>query len=403
MTSLAYAALWVFVFAVPWENIILIPGIGTIGRLMGMVAVGFALLAALISGRLRRPGPFHVAAVLFVIWAGIGVFRAVDEGRAVSKFGTYFQLLLVLWMIWELASTFGRQRGLLLAYVLGAYVSAINTIMAYRSLLGTSARRFTATNFDPNDLGMTLALALPMAWYLGMTHRQPLVRWICRAYIPVGLVAIGLTGSRGALLASIVALLIVPVSMTQLSPGRVAAGIFLIFASGAAVVSYIPASSWERFGTTRREVVNRSGNVNSRLVVWKMGLRAFSRRPFVGYGTSSFNWTVRSQAHNAYLTVLVEQGIIGFTMYMAMFIAVFIKVLGIPRMERRFALVLLATLAVAMLPLGWDDRKPVWVIPALLAAFAATLTSRTAGSPQPIPQRLPRKPAMPIARQRAVS
>ncbi|MBA3759050.1 MAG: O-antigen ligase family protein [Gemmatimonadales bacterium] len=403
MTSLAYAALWVFVFAVPWENIILIPGIGTIGRLMGMVAVGFALLAALISGRLRRPGPFLVAAVLFVIWSGIGVFRAADEGRAVEKFGTYFQLLLVLWMIWELASTFGRQHGLLLAYVLGAYVSAINTIMAYRSLLGTSARRFTATNFDPNDLGMTLALALPMAWYLGMTHRQPIMRWVCRAYIPIGLVAIGLTGSRGALLASIVALLIVPLSMTQLSPGRIVGGIFLIFVSGAAAVSFIPATSWERFGTTRREVVDGSGNVNSRLVVWRRGLRAFSRKPIVGYGTSGFNWTVRSQAHNSYLAVLVEQGIIGFAMYMGMFIAVFIQIMRMPTMERRFALVLLATLAVAMLPLGWDDRKPVWVIPALLAAFAATLTSRTAGSPQPIPQRLPRRPAMPIARQPAVS
>lgn len=401
MSSLAYAALWVFVFAVPWENIILIPGIGTVGRLMGMIAIGFALLAALMSGRLRRPSAFHISALLFVIWAGIGVFRAADYGRAMGKFGTYFQLLLVLWMIWELASTFGRQRGLLLAYVLGAYVASINTFMSYRALLGTSARRFTAANFDPNDLGMTLALAVPMAWYLGMTHRNPVMRWICRAYIPVGLVAIGLTGSRGALLASIVALLIVPVSMTQLSPGRILGGIFLIFVSGAAAVSFIPATSWERFGSTKREVVSSSGNVNSRLVVWKMGLRAFSQKPFVGYGTSGFNWAVRSQSHNAYLAVLVEQGIIGFAMYMGMFVTVFVSILRMPTMERRFALVLLATLAVAMLPLGWDDRKPVWVIPAMLIAFATTLRAQVAA--QSVPQRFPPRQAVPLHRHRAAS
>lgn len=399
MTSLAYAALWVFVFAVPWENIILIPGIGTIGRLMGMIAISFALLAALISGRLRRPQPFHVAAVLFVIWAGFGVFRTADEANAIGKFGTFFQLLLVLWMIWELAPSFRQQRGLLLGYVLGAYVATFNTILIYRASLGTASKRFAAQGFDPNDLGMTLAIGLPMAWYLGMTYQQPLLRWICRAYMPAGLVAIGLTGSRGALVATLVALMIVPVSMTRLSPGRVAAGVFLLFASGAAVMTFIPATSWERYGATRAETAAGVGNLNSRLDVWKMGLRAFSEKPLVGYGTSGFNWAVRSQSHNSWLAVLVEHGIIGFTMYAAMFITVFIRILRMPTMERRFAMVLLATVCIAMLPLGWDDRKPVWVILAVLAGAAAALPTRTSGV-QPLPSSFPRRP-MRIARQPA--
>ena len=401
MTSLAYAALWVFVFAVPWENIIVIPGIGTISRLLGMVAVGFAVLAAVISGRLRRPQPFHVAAVLFVICAGFGVFRTVDQGRAIGKFGTYLQLLVVLWMIWELAPSFRQQRGLLFAYVCGAGVAAIDTVMVYRSLLGTTNRRFAAEGFDPNDLGMTLALALPMAWYLGMTYRQPLLKWLCRAYLPLGLVAIGLTGSRGALVASIVALLIVPLSITQLSPGKIAAGVVLLLVSGAAVVSYIPATSWERYGATRSEAAAGVGNLNSRLVVWKMGLRAFSQKPVLGYGTSGFNWAVRSQSHNSYLSVLVEQGIVGFSLYAMMFITVFIRVMRIPTMERRFGLVQMATLGVAMLPLVWDDRKPVWVILALLTALAAALPTLAPG-PHPVPQRIPRRPVG-IGRQPAAS
>jgi O-antigen ligase len=401
MNSLAYAALWIFVFAVPWENIILIPGVGTISRLLGMVAAGFAVLTAVMSGRVRRLQPFHVAAVLFVICAGIGVFRTADQGRAISKFGTYFQLLVVLWMIWQLAPSFRQQRALFLAYVLGSYVAALNTLWVYRSSLGTAARRFSAQGFDPNDLGMTIALGLPMAWYLGMTYRQPLLRWLCRLYIPVGLVVVGLTGSRGALVASVVALLIVPVSMTQLSPGRIAAAVILLFASGAAAVTYIPTTSWERYGATASETAAGVGNLNSRLVVWRMGLRAFSERPLFGYGTSGFNWAVRSQSHNSWLSVLVEQGIVGFILYAMMFITVFIRILRMPTMERRFALVLLATLAIAMLPLVWDDRKPVWVILALLTAIAAALPSRVQG-PQPIPHPLPRR-RVPIARQPAAS
>jgi hypothetical protein len=400
MTSVAYAALWFFCFAVPWENIIVIPGLGTISKLLGMVAMGLAFLAALSSASVRRIQPFHVAALLFVIWAGLGTFYVADEGRGLNKFFTYFQLLLVLWMIWELGSTRKRQLGLLFAYVCGATVAATNTILVYRSLLGTHKLRFAAEGFDPNDLGMTLALALPMAWYLGMTYRQPLMRWLCRAYIPLGLVAIGLTGSRGALLASLVALLIVPLSVTQLSRAKITTAAVLLVVSGVILVAYIPTTSWQRLGTTKAEV--EGGTLNDRLFIWKAAMRAFSHQPVMGYGTSGFNWTVHSQPHNAYLAVLVENGFIGFVLYMSMFFAVFVKLLNLPPLERRFTLVLLATLGVAMIPLGWEDRKPVWFILATLAAFSQAhfaglgpAWQQGARRPAPLggpPQRQPRMP-----------
>jgi O-antigen ligase len=401
MTALAYAALWVFTFAVPWENIIVIPGLGTISKLMGIIALGFALLASLVTGRLRRLQSFHLAALLFVVWAGLSVFRTGDEGRAITKFLTYFQLLLVLWMIWELATTLRRVQGLLFAYVCGASVAAINTVVGFRENLhvAKAAARFAAQGFDPNDLGMTLALALPMAWYLGMTFRHPIMRWLCRLYLPLGLVAIGLTASRGALIASIMALLIVPVTMSQLSPGKLAAAVILIFASGAAAIAYIPETSWQRFATTRTQV--ESGTMNSRVTIWKEGFKAFSKKPILGYGTSSFNWTVHSQAHNSYLAVLVEQGLVGFMFFGLILVAVFTKILKMPKMERRFGLVLFATMGVAMLPLGWDDRKPVWVILALLTSLAAVLASRSM-SYQPIPQQIPRRPVI-LTRQPASS
>jgi exopolysaccharide production protein ExoQ len=379
MTTFAYAALWLFCFAVPWENVVFIPGVGTISKLIGMGAFGLALLATVVTGRVRRVQGFHVAALLFVMWAGVNAFQTADEGRALIKAGTYFQLLVVLWMIWELAPDFRRQRGLLLAYVCGAYVSAINTVMEYREGLHISraASRFAAEGFDANDLGMTLALAVPMAWYLGMTYRQPFFRWLCRAYVPLALVAIGLTASRGALIASIVALLIVPLTMSQVSRGKMVMTILLVVASGAIAVAYIPATSWQRFGTTRSEV--EGGTLNDRLVIWKAAMKAFTKRPFVGYGTNGFNWAVHSQPHNSYLAVLVEEGIVGFALYGLMFLAVLIKILRLPPMERRFGLILFATLGIAMLPLGWENRKPVWFILAALLGFSQAVAAGTGG------------------------
>jgi O-antigen ligase len=304
-------------------------------------------------------------------------------------------------MIWELAPNFQRQRGLLLAYVCGAYVSAISTFIDYREGLHISkaASRFATGAFDPNDLGMTLALGIPMAWYLAVTYRQPLLRWLCRGYVPMGVLAIGLTASRGAMIAMIVALLIIPAAMTRLSPVKMVGTILVLAVVGTVAVSYIPETTWKRWSTTKSEV--ETGTMNSRLNTWRVAVRVFTFKPILGYGTSGFNWAVKGQSHNSYLAILIEQGVVGFILYFGMFVAVLANVLRLPPLERRFALILVATLAIAMLPLGWDDRKPVWIILAVLSAMTAALNSPTL-SPQALPRPVPRRP-VPIARQPASS
>ena len=57
--------------------------------------------------------------------------------------------------------------------------------MLYRQA-GEELKRFAAVQSDPNSLAMTLALALPMAWYLGMTYKNPILRWVCRVFIADG-------------------------------------------------------------------------------------------------------------------------------------------------------------------------------------------------------------------------
>ncbi|HET6778371.1 MAG TPA: O-antigen ligase family protein, partial [Gemmatimonadales bacterium] len=354
MTSLAYAALWFFVFSVPWERIIVLTGVSIVTRLMGALALGLALLVVVISGRLRRWRAFHVMALLFVIWAGIGVLILhLDE--VPKKFYTFVQLFLVAWMIWELAVTRQRQIGLLLAYVCGSYVTALDTLLLFARQSG-ELRRFASAGADPNNLAMTLALALPMAWYLGTTHQRALVRWMCRLYLPAGLLAIGLTGSRGGMIVSIVALLIVPLSMTNLSPGKMVGAIVMLVLSGFLAVSYVPESVVERLSTTGESVQSLSLGGRSRL--WKAGLNVFPDSPILGHGTASYKHAITPElgmysqvAHNSYLSVMVEEGFVGLLFFLAMLGAAFFASFRLPRLDRRLTLVLLAALFVAMLPL----------------------------------------------------
>lgn len=385
MTTVAYAALWTFVFAVPWEGFIRVDGISVASRATGMLALGLALLAVATTGRFRRWHAFHLAALLFVVWSGVGMFlfHSFAE-RLPNKFWTFVQLFLVLWMIWELAPSSRRVQGLLAAYVFGTYVGALGTILVYRRE-GEALRRFAAAGVDPNDLAMTLALGLPIAWYLGMTARRPILRWVFRAYLPTGLFAIGLTGSRGGMIATVVALLIVPLAMTRLSPGRLATAIFLLGLSGAVAVAYLPETVIQRLGTTRSEV--EGGRIGGRLKLWKAGLDAVAQAPIVGYGPGGFIRAITPRlgsasqvAHNSFISVLVEEGIVGFLLFMAMFLIVLRAVLRLPPLERRFALVLLATLGAAMFPLTWEDRKSVWIILGVLLGLAQALAAGAGGS-----------------------
>jgi len=381
MSSIAYAALWVFISTLPWEAVVSVGGFATISRATGALALGIALLAVATTGRFRRLHRFHIAALLFMLWAGLELLILFNRPELPNKFWKYVQLCFVLWMVWELAPSWRRQVGLLTAYLLGAYVAVFNTLLLYRREAG-ALRRFTAENTDPNDLAMTLALALPMAWYLGMTHRRPLIRWLCRAYVPLGILAIALTGSRGGLITTIVALMIVPLTMDRLTAGRLLTAVVLLAGAGGLAVAYVPDKIVERFSTTRSEV--EEGDLGNRARLWLAGYHAFERRPVTGYGTSSFVSAVRHElglrsnvAHNTYLSVLVEQGIVGLTLYLMMFVAVYRSVLRLPKLERRFALTLLVTLMVAILPLTWEDRKPVWfILAALLGLSQAWVPAR---------------------------
>jgi O-antigen ligase len=391
MISFAYAAVWIFVFVLPWERMTPSEGVSLLSRVTGVVALGAALLAVVISGRIRRWNLFHVAALLFVSWAGITLLFFSTARTIPLGFWTLVQLFLMVWMIWELAPTRRRMIGLLLAYVLGAYVAVLGTLMLYRREAG-ALRRYSAAG-DPNDLAMTLALALPIAWYLGMTYRQPLLRWVCRAYLPLGLLAVAFTASRGGMLVSVVALSIVPLTMTKLSPGRLATAVGVLALSGALAVTYVPDRIMQRLATTGAEV--EEGRLGGRLKLWQAGLKAFAQKPVVGYGTSGFKraidpWLMqRSQvAHNSYLSVLVEQGMLGFLLFSMMGVAVFMAVLRLPPLERRFALVLFAALATAMLPLTWEDRKAAWFILAALVGFSkAPPAWHAAGERQPFGSR----------------
>jgi O-antigen ligase len=388
MTSLAYLFLWGFVFVTPWEQVVHINGIGTISKLVGIATLAVTGLTVLRSGRLRPPTLFHFWAVCFVLWGGITVCWTLDQEGTLFRFVRNLQLLSLLWLIWEVAWSRERQRGLLQAYVLGAAVSAINIILNYVAgrHLHDRARfeRFVATGFEPNDIAFLLVLSLPMAWHLGTTHRLARVRWLNRVYLLVAMLAIALTASRGGLILSVVALMIVPWTMARLQFRMKVAMLVVLAASGIIALRYISPRSLARLETTKTEITQ--GTLNEREVIWRAGLHLVPSHPLGGIGAGAFEKAVvpflgyPKTAHNSYLAVLIEQGVIGLTLFLLMFLSAFIHVRSAPPEDRRFFFILLVTLFIGLLPRTWEDEKQTWLVLSLLLAPAAA-----ASATEPVP------------------
>lgn len=386
---LAHIFAWLFVFTVPWQNVVFIPGLGTFSRLLGIGAIGATLLHVLLAGRVRKLISFHWVAIAFFAWVLLSVFWALGVKSSVERnLNTYVQVLVMMWVIWEAAPTRARFVNLLQAYVLGAYVAAGSTIFNYVTGQGSikNLQRFTASGFDPNDLGVLLALALPMAWYIASSSPSGFQRWLNRAYFVAGTVGILLTGSRSALVVAVVGLFAIPWTLRQVSRGVRVATVVVMVVTGILAVRFVPASLFQRLATTGTEI--SEGTMNNRLLIWKGGLAVVPQRALQGYGPGGWYPAVsrnlgNAAPHNTYLSILVEEGLVGLVIYLGMFWVILIRLLRLPTLERRVGFTLLATLMTALTPLGWELHKGGWLVLALLAGWSDVLAPTRAAKRVP--------------------
>ena len=391
LSKAAFACLWCFILVLPWDALTDLPIVGSLPRLVGIVASAVGGLYILARGRLRPLSWFHVLAVLFVLWTGASTFWSIDPEATRTRFLTYLQLVVLAWLIWEIGWSPERQRALLQAFVLGAGVAALITV--YNYLTGSwsySEGRFSALGQNPNYLARMCVLALPMAWYLSLSQRHRRLARTWQLYVPLGCTATVLTGSRGAFLAGLVAVVIIPWTLGRLRLRTKAA--LYAFAIGSLVLMsiFVPETSWERIRSTGADI--ETGYFGGRGKIWRAGLEVVWEHPLVGVGAGAFGAAVEPalqfawSSHDAPLAILVEDGIVGLGLFVAMVAAAMKPLWHLPPLQRKLWIVLVAALGVGSLAAASDYQKDFWFVLGLLAAQVAL---RAGSSQEQAPSRTP--------------
>src|SRR6266436_3934735 len=384
--KLAFASVWLLVFAIPWEDAITIPGFGTSVRVIGMATVGLGFLAILERGKVRRPTPGHIVMALFVTMAALSyLWSLYPEGTLVQAL-TYIQLLAMVWLIWELAAQARQQIQLMQAYVLGTLVSGIDTVYLFLSKQEATYQRYAGAGLDANDLGLIMALSIPVSYYL-LIESKGWIAWVYRLQLVLAGTTILLTASRGATLASVVALAIVPLTLGRLTVRQRIAVLLTVSLLVYGALLFVPSSSWERLSTLLSEFAQ--GTLTGRTIIWKAGWEIFRVHPFLGIGANAFRLIVSRvltepirlddpsspapPAHNTFLSVLVEQGVIGFALFCALISVLAVSLRAMPPFPQRLWIVSFGVWVVGVSSLTWEMRKPTWFFFGLIMAQCGSM------------------------------
>jgi O-antigen ligase len=302
----------------------------------------------------------------------------VDPESTATRLGTNLQLLVMVALMWELAKSETRLKQILAAYVLGTYISSLSTIYNYfigrtaaqiRVTLGQNAseeQRYTAYGFNENALGILLALSIPMSLYLLSRTKSRLVSWLCWPQIIVATTAILLTGSRASLIALLVAFTMLPLTASTLPKPKWYVPALVVAAAAACAVFIVPSSTWERLGTIGSEL--SEGTLTHRTTIWAAGMDVFRDHPLLGVGAGAFGSAVLGRlgisyaAHNTFLSVLIEVGVIGACVMLLLAIVVVYCVVHLPRVERYFWTVLILTWVVSASTVTLDYYKATWIV-----------------------------------------
>jgi O-antigen ligase len=298
-------------------------------KLAGLV-LALAWLATVTSGAGPRrrgllalhPGAAWLLAAL-IAWAAASAAWAGSPGAALGAAARYALNAALFLIAFSVVRGARELKWVVVAYVAGAAVSAAYGIVHQPSTGDEGLTRVAGTIGDANEFAAVLVSALPLAITLavraGAARR---VRVLGAGATILCAAGIALSLSRGGLLASLVMLVAAilvagrwraAVVAIALSIALAGAGYFLLGASSAA-----------------RQRVTSSGTGTGRTDLWRVGIRMVQDRPILGvgagnYATASIRYLLRpgqlsrsdliantpKVAHNTYLHVVAELGVIG--------------------------------------------------------------------------------------------
>ena len=277
------------------------------------------------------------------------------------------------------------------AYVLGAYVLVGGTFYTYiNGIVAVEFEgRYSAPGVNAVDMALMLILAMPIAMHLvlaaGQRKQSFLFKLINLAYIPLAIFALALTGSRTSLLAIIPFGFYLALSPQIRLQRKVLVGAGLLIALFA-LLPLIPESLIGRLSTIGSSIAG--ADIGGRVDIWREAIAILGRHPVFGIGGGALDSTIGTAAHNTYVSVATETGIIGFVIFLAVLGVTLAQTLRLPAGKASLWAAIFMTWAIGVLSLSWEFRKVTWLV-MIFVVLGCNLIAEAQPEPVPSPVSMP--------------
>ena len=376
-------------FLAPLKPPPIVPAPGFLALLVAALLLGCILRLPIERRALRLGAPIIVLLgyVLYItvqqapeMLAGYASKADHDVGFLYFQFLTAVGLLIAAGYLLEGRSPYpvlvlGLAGALLTATIALATFEAPPTGPPFAGLIARpeTAVRALGPFGNPNYMGTFAALAIALALGLMAIAKSRPWRAVLVGIILVVGVALALSQSRGAIVAAFVGVAVVGLAKSRaLAVAIVSAGV------AAAFVLYPAFIQWrlENESVTRYATLVESDNV--RIDGLLAGVQLFLSAPLLGIGFGHYIQLSTDvpgvldpiNAHNWYLAVLAEQGLVGVVLWIALALAVVVRLRTRSRPARTVGFTMLATLAAASLFLEAPTSFQTFALPCLVLAAA---------------------------------
>ena len=296
------------------------------------LGIYLALLGLLLRPQeVRFPTPVRWAMAL-VLWGVVTTFTAISPETAYAALIELLKALVIFFVVMNALRTPQQLRSYILLFLVAFLIyparGALQNYVTGNRYFGRAV--WNGIYANPNDLAVITLLALGLTLAIATVNTQnPRVRRAAIAFVPVTVVILLLTQSRGTFIGLLAGF--GPAILSRVRRRPTVAGPVLIVVVLAAVL--VPAAAWHRFQgitkVTSSQTIGEAdeyGSAAQRLAILENGWHIFMDHPLLGVGIGCYNQANaryapglgRRDAHNTYISLGAEMGIPGLLLWLGL-------------------------------------------------------------------------------------
>lgn len=368
ITRMALYITLLFIFLLPWGD-----GLWDgLPRVAATLAISLSAVSFFIRGTHRNYTFFHFFIVLYIAWQIISLMWTSDVNWGTEVAITSFQLILLSFLFTLVIDNKSKVIAAYQAYVVGNIAGS--AIIIYNYLNGIESPyygRFGIKNIETDELSIFLALSIPMAAYLTTKYNNKILKIMNLAAIPIVFYSIFLTGTRTGSIVGLIGILYWLFTHRKSSFAIKASIAFVMIASIMVIFSFAPKASVDRIFSAGKSLT--TGTLNHRSVIWAGSINQWEESPIIGPGLGSLGVSLSREyvnyryAHNTFIHILAENGLIGIFFYLAILLTILYYIFHTPMDERAFLFALFMVLIVSQQTTHTQVQKIIWFVLSMLA------------------------------------